>query len=197
MTKFWIGLAVFTLTACSQAAPLPNPNSAQVSTSYIDAKISLDYPGFEGLSVDSLGKEHFPLVTMNSPAKPGQPVKAERKGSRVEYRSPDATPSEPPCWAVEIKNQEILLESHWSAKHSPQPLVLDADTSVSHVTLLGFMETNGSIRLPALMHFPDQGTFRISANLGHAAPLGYATTRENVEITFPPATREHPELNYR
>lgn len=196
MTKIWIGFAVFTLAACAQAAPVSDADSARVTTSYVDANISLDYPGFEGLSVDNLGKEHFPLITINPPAKPWRPLKIERKGSRVEYRDPDVATSKPPSWAIEIRKQEILLESHWSAEHPPEPLVLDADTSVSHVTLLGLMNTDGSIQLPALMHFPDQGTFRISANLRRAAPLGYATTRKNVKITFPPATQEHSAVTY-
>lgn len=196
MTKIWIGLAAFTLTACAHAAPQSGANSARVTTSFIDANISLDYPGFDGLSLDSLGKDHFPLVTMNSPAKPWRRLKTEREGSRVEYRDPDATPSDRPFWAIEVKTQEILFESHWSANHSPEPLVLDTDTSVSHVTLLGLMDTNGSIQLPALMHIPDQGTFRISANVRNPTPLGYETTRKNVKITFPPATRAHPTLTY-
>jgi hypothetical protein len=167
-----------------------------ITTHYIDAKISLNYPGFEGLSVDSLGKEHFPLVTMKPPVQPWLPTQVTRQGSSVEYRRPDGAGSEPPRWAIKIEANEIRLESHWSAEDPPEPLVLDADTSISHVTLLGLMETNGSIRLPAIMHFPGQGSFRISANLDHADPLGYATTRKNTKIIFPAATREYPALIY-
>ena len=92
-----VAFAVLLLTASAFAASTnaPASHAVRLTTDYIDAKISLDYPGFEGLSVDSLGKEHFPLVTMKSP---GQqlPVKAEGKGSRVEYHLPAAAPSEPP-----------------------------------------------------------------------------------------------------
>lgn len=55
MTKIWIGLAVFTLAAYAQATSATGANSAPVTTSYIDAIISFDYPGFEGLSLDGLG----------------------------------------------------------------------------------------------------------------------------------------------
>ena len=194
-----VAVAILLLTASAMAASTNAPASqaARVTTDYIDAKISLDYPGFEGLSVDSLGKEHFPLVTLKLPAQPWRPVKAERKGWRVEYRHPDAAPSQTPRWVIEIKEKEILFQSHWLADDPPEPLVLDADTRVNHVTLLGLVETNGSIRLPAIMHFPDQGSFRISTGLKQAAPLGYATTRKDVKITFPAATRAHPTLSYR
>ncbi len=189
-------LALVVLAAASAAAePLMHP-AARVTGQFIDAKISLNYPGFEGLSVDSLGEEHFPLVTIKPPSAPWPPMQAVRRGSRVEYRRPGQDDSSPAPWAIEINTNEILLESHWSPEYPPELLVVDADTRVSHVTLLGLLETNGSIRLPALMHFPDQGTFQISANVPDAGPIGYATTRKDTKITFPGATPEHPTLIY-
>jgi hypothetical protein len=189
-------IVLLVLPAIASSISEPANPAACVTTDYIDARISLNYPGFEGLSVDSLGKEHFPLVTMIQPSRPWQPVKAECKGSLVEYRSLKANPAEPPRWAIEINPDEILLESHWSADDPPEPLVLNADANVSHLTLLGLLETNGSIQLPAVMHFPDQGSFLISAASDDAGPLGYSATRKKVKITFPAATREHPKLTY-
>ena len=61
-------------------------HSARVTTNYIDAKISLDYPGFEGLSLDSLGKAHFPLVVLKPPTQPWRPTEAKRRGSRSACR---------------------------------------------------------------------------------------------------------------
>jgi len=189
---FW--LLTVTVMAESINAPV---RALRVTTHYIDAKISLDYPGFTGLSIDSLGKEHFPLVPMGAPAELAPQVLATRRGDGVEYRGRDARPSEPPGWAIEIKTAEIQLASHWSADDPPAPLILNADSSISHVTLLGLVETNGSIRLPAIMHIPDQGSFLISADLDCASPLGYSATRKVVKISFPAATPEHPALTYR
>jgi Bacterial alpha-L-rhamnosidase 6 hairpin glycosidase domain len=188
----WLSALITLAITCTAAEP-----PARVTTQYIDAKISLNYPGFEGLSVDSLGKEHFPLVTMKEPPAPWPAIQSEQHGSRVEYRQLGENDSSPAQWAIEISTNEILLESHWSAEDPPQPFVMDADTGISHVTLLGWLETNGSIQLPALMHFPDQGTFQITANFPEAGPLGYATTRKETKITFPAATPEHPTVDYR
>jgi hypothetical protein len=174
-------------------------HSARLTTQYIDAKISLDYPGFVGLSVDSLGKEHFPLVVIDPPAQPWRPTQAIRRGSRVEYRGAGISSSKPARWTIEIKKKEILLVSHWSASDPPEPLILNADVHVSHVTLLGLMGTDGSIQLPAIMHFPDQGTLRISAKASAAGSLGYAAkyAAKVVQITFPGATKENPTVKYR
>src|ERR1035441_6126452 len=51
-----------------KASPLAGSQTAGLTNDFIGAKVSLDYPGFAGLAVDSLGKEHFPLVIMRAPA---------------------------------------------------------------------------------------------------------------------------------
>lgn len=194
--KNWIlASSIFAALATANCAATPIDTAARVTTQFIDANISLNHPGFEGLSVDSLGKEHFPLVAFKAPAS-WPPIQAVQNGSRVEYRRPGQADSSPASWAIEIRTNDILLESHWSADDPPQPVVLDADTRVSHVTLLGMLETNGSMALPALMHFPDRGTFRITANIPEAGPLGYATSRKDTKITFPGATAEYPMVDY-
>ena len=150
--------------------------------------------------MDSLGKEHFPQVTMRPPAKPRRATQARQHGAWIEYRRPGAVASAPPRWALEVGRQEIRLESHWSADDPPEPLVLEAENDICHVTLLGRMKPDGSIQLPAIMHFPDQGSFRISAAPRAIQALGYATgpgdmggnQAKAIKITFPAATREHP-----
>ena len=149
--------------------------------------------------MDSLGKEHFPLVIIDPPARPWLPTQAKRRASRVEYRGAGISSLKPARWTIEVKRKEILLISRWSTDDPPEPLVLNTDVHVSHVTLLGSMEANGSIRLPAIMHFPDQGTFQISAEPTAVKSLGYAAkyAAKVVQITFPGATQENPTVKYR
>jgi hypothetical protein len=96
-TNWKTGLAVFLLgqAALANGAPggvscvwEPATQSAHVTSDYLDATVSLAYPGFTGLSVDSLGKERFPQVTMRAPAKPRREVQATRHGAWIEYRRP-------------------------------------------------------------------------------------------------------------
>jgi hypothetical protein len=182
----------------------PAIHSAHVTSDYVDATVSLAYPGFTGLSLDSLGKEHFPRVTMRAPAMTWRAAEATRHGDWIEYRRRGAAGSGPPRWALEVGRQEVRLESHWSADDPPEPLVLEAENSICHVTLLGRMEPDGSIRLPAIMHFPDQGSFRISATPKAVKALGYATgpgdmganQAKAVKVTFAGATRDIPVVKY-
>lgn len=199
------GLLAASAFAAESAAATPEPSTragraARITTAYIDAKVSLDYPGFEGLSVDSLGKERFPLVTMEPPAKPCAPTYAEVHGRRVEYRRAGAPDSERPRWSIEVRSKEIILESHWSAADPPEPLTVNADNNLCHVTLLGLMNSDGSIQLPAIMHFPDRGSFRISGEPKPMGPLGFKASADQakvVQMSLPGATRERPDITYR
>jgi len=171
----------------------------QVITDYIDAKISSGHAGFDGLSVDSLGKKQFSLITISPAANPQPPEQVIQNGSRWEYRRSGADALTPPHWIIEVQTNEIELESHWSANDLPEPLELNIDNSICHATLLGLMGTNGSVQLPAILHFPDQGSFRISADPSAIKLLGYSAPEYQsrvVRIMFSGATQENPVVKY-
>ena len=177
----------------------PASHAAGITTDYIDAKISLDYPGFQGLSVDSLGKAHFPLIAMKAPAKPWQPAQATRKGQRVEYRRPGADESSVPRWSIEIESNEIFLESCWSADDPPEPLALDFKNGSCRATLLGLANADGSVRLPAILHLPGHGSLHISTESSDAAALSCSSTRwggGDCRVAFSGATSEHRVRKY-
>lgn len=197
MKRSWIvGAFLLFLILPAHGAPARPNSAAHVTTCYIDAEISLAYPGFESLSLDSLGHGHFRLISMNPPSRSTVPVTVIQHGSRVEYRFPGAQSSDLAEWSIEIETNEIILASHWSTNDPLEPLVLDANTSICHLTLLGLLETNGSVQLPAILHFPDQGSLRLTAEPTGAGPLGYWANRQRVKITFPAASAEHPEVTY-
>jgi hypothetical protein len=205
--KLWMGLlltgVMMTQSPEKARAQTSAPfvaSAAHLVNDYLDVKVSLAYPGFEALSVDSLGKEHFPLIPLRPPVKPWPPVEAIRHGARVEYRRPGAAVSEPARWAIEVDEKEISLESRWSADDPPESLVIEMDPVFCHLTLLGMVGQDGSIQLPAIMHLPGEGSFRISATPEGSGPLGYDASRDGtnfVKIIFPAATEKQPLIKYR
>ncbi|HEV2455154.1 MAG TPA: hypothetical protein VGY98_12895, partial [Verrucomicrobiae bacterium] len=106
MKNWIIGSCILVLTATATCLAAPLDHSIRITTDYINAKISLDYPGFEGLSVDSLGKQHFPLVAILPPSAP-RPTHAKVRGSRVEYRGSAVSDSSPARWRIEVGNDEV------------------------------------------------------------------------------------------
>ena len=75
---------------------------------------------------------------------------------------------------------------------------------MNRATLLGLINDGGSVRLPAILHLPDRGTFRITSNKPGAPALPYDAVRqpkgqrENdyVRVTIPSASADRPELEY-
>jgi hypothetical protein len=78
--------------------------------------------------------------------------------------------------------------------------LLDFNLKLCHATLLGVVNEDSSVTLPAFMHLPDQGTFRITSPQAGKAKLDYDSRREvgpYVKISFRPATKEMPLVEYR
>ncbi|HWD19260.1 MAG TPA: hypothetical protein VHB20_08265 [Verrucomicrobiae bacterium] len=168
------------------------------TSAFLSVKIAADHPGLETLAVDSLGRTNFPPLILRPHA--SQPSAVSRPGlNRVEYRSPSLTAESTPRWAIEARSQEIRFVSHWTPADPPEPLVLDFDPEVCKATLLGLFDTNGGIKLPAILHLPGRGSLRITADKT-APALGYDATLEGggfVRVTFPGATSQNPSVAYR
>lgn len=170
-------------------------------TPYYRATLAPDQPNFTELAVDSLGKSKLAVNVMLPLAESPLNYRAVRSGQSVEYRRQG---SDSASWTFTFTDKEIVLRSAYSAQQPPQPLVFGFNPILCHATLLGLFDNAGAIRLPALLHFPDRGTFRITT-LRNATPervlaLGYDALRDKedfVRVTFPPATEARPSVEYR
>lgn len=197
--------AALMLWCCAGRAAQPKlerqANAFRVSSPYLNLKLSLSQPTLLSISPDSLGLERTlenPLRTQPVSATPfvakceaGDTVKIEfhRSGSVANAAG----------WQFEISERNVRLISQWSEAEKPEPLVLEFEPRLCHVTLLGAVNADGSMRLPAIMHFPDQGSFRVTAS-DPEAKLEYDATRAGtpwVKITFPAASASRPSVEYR
>jgi hypothetical protein len=134
---------------------------------------------------------------MLPPAAAASRYQVARKGRTIEYHVAGSEGA--PAWSFEIGDRGMVIRSAYSAKNPPLPLVLSFDPIRCHATLLGLFDDQGGIRFPALLHFPDHGTFRItSAVVGLALGYDAARGRENfVRVTFPPAVSSQRQVEYR
>ncbi len=176
---------------------------------YLDVRVSLQQPGFMALSIDGLGEGKRGPNALRPPVgktayhathgmKDGR-VWVEYYGGWTEAMNGEALPD----WRFEIGDRELRLVSHFAPQHRPEPLLLNCDPERCHVTLLGRMNDDGSVRLPAVFHAPNQGSLRITTTSKEPVALGYDARRGDpdeanfVKVTFPPATRRQPDLEYR
>ena len=195
MSKIF-GFVIALLVPLPLAGVNEQGNVPQYRSSFMRVELAADQPAFAALTVDSLGKN---IVNLN----PLRPVGAiDRKftmrqaGSKFEYRAEGAPPSAPPSWTFEFSAKQIRLRSSYSSRNPPPQVVLNFNTLINHATLLGMMNDDGSVRLPAILHLPDQGTFRITSSAGNRLALGYDAqhyqepkqTDDYVKVTFPAAS---------
>lgn len=172
---------------------------------FLRVELAERHPAFVTLAVDSLGKGKLSVNPVLAPKSPAGGYEAFRDGQRVEYRPAGAARTSPPSWSFEVSTRRMRFESVDGGKAPFPPLVMDFDLQLCHVTLLGLMNDNGSVRLPALLHLPDHGTFRITSNAQPGMNLGYEVLpypgrdpkRKFLRVIFPGASQTVPRLQYR
>jgi hypothetical protein len=139
-------------------------SAAASPSTFLKVELAGDPTAVRALSVDSLGKGKLGVNLLREPA-----VAAG--------------------WKINVSERRLALRPEQAAS----TLALVFDNTVCHATLLGHMNSDGSVRLPALLHLPDFGTFRITA-VGKGAgnlSLGYDANRNKggnfVKVVFPAA----------
>jgi hypothetical protein len=197
--------AILLCAASVAAQPAGTP---QYQSAYMRVRLAPDQPAFVALALDSLGKGKLSVNPLRPPAPAGATYQLRQAGSTFEYRPASASSTTPPVWTMEFSARHIHLRSHFAAGAPPPPLVLNFDPYLNHATLLGIINDDSSVRLPALLHLPDLGTLRITSSTSGARTLGYDAQRlhghgappENpanyIRITFPAATAVASEVDY-
>jgi hypothetical protein len=200
--KVWM-LALVSLLVVQVAAAEKPPPSLNYQSPYFKVVLANDHPAFLTLAVDSLGNSRLGANLVRPPVSSAQTFEVRRSGQSVEYRSAGEPLSAPPVWAFEFAERELRIRSSYNAGSPPQPLVAVFNPWVSHATLLGMTNEDAGVRLPAILHFPDQGTFRITAGEGRRVALGYDAERfgrypdkDYVRVTFPAASSAMPVVEY-
>jgi hypothetical protein len=166
----------------------------------MEVQLSATAPEFLSLNIDGLGKgkRGVNIVGANR-ADGGYKASASSSGGvlRVAYRSNLASADSPPAWTLEFSGSGIVLRSEWSADTEPPAMVFPFDLNKVHSTVLGVYRRNNLLAVPALMHFPGQGSIRLTASTPDVG-LTYASDRPNsrARLSLPGADFEHQHVVY-
>jgi hypothetical protein len=208
MLKRWI-LVLAACCAVSLAAGKEAGTPLRYKSAFLRVQLAAEQPAFTVLSVDSLGKGRLEVSPLRKPSATKR-YTALRSAKRCEYREVGAPANSPVAWSFEFSERQIRLRSNYSPQDPPPALVLNFNTFLNHTTLLGRMNDDGSVRLPALLHMPDHGTLSITSSASGIA-LGYDAQRfftwganltykegpeAYVKVTIPAATEAHPHIDY-
>jgi len=166
----------------------------------MSAELSGDAPEFTAWSIDGLGKGRRGPNIVNAKSSTSGFRSASFPTSaslRVEYRSAMAEKDAVPEWTVEFTSKRIVLISEWSPGFESVPMSFHFVLPQVHSTLLGVFRRNNLVALPALLHFPDQGSVRIVANVPNLG-LTYQSTwhQPNATLMLPGASFEHKRVVY-
>lgn len=166
----------------------------------MELQMSSTAPEFLSLSVDGLAKGmRGPNIVLPNRGDGGYKVSASTAGGvlRVAYRSNLASKDSPPAWTLEFSGSKIVLRSEWSADTEPPAMAFPLDLNKVHSTVLGVCRKNNLLAVPALMHFPGQGSLRLTANTPDVG-LTYSSDRPNsrARLSLPGADFEHQHIIY-
>lgn len=167
----------------------------RAASRFLGVGLSSMQPGLESLAVDSLGRGKCEGNVLRRPAVAAaryivQPVLG--RATKVAYRRRGAPGEAAPAWSIEVGKRTIDLVSRFSPGERPEAIIFDFDTARCHATLLGLLGKSG-VQLPAILHLPGHGTFRVTGS----GPLGYTSGDRFVKVTFPAATAARPRVEYR
>jgi hypothetical protein len=191
---------LFIFTVCMASEPVAAP---QFQSSFLRVELALNQPAFTVLAVDSLGKKKLAKNPLRAPGA-GKSYEVRKSGTRFEYRL-TGSPASAPVWCFEFSDRQVKLRSNYSPGNSAPPISLDINPHVSRGTLLGLFNDDGTIRLPAVLHLPNLGTFRITATQGKGLALGYDALRHKdkkvrindfVKVSIPGASAVNPQVAY-
>lgn len=184
---------------CAETEQEATKSGIGFQTDFYSVDMAPDQPALLSLSVDSLGLREFHGNRLRAPAPSSKSWTVHRSPQRVEYRVADAPAGSSPCWSFEFLPRRIRICSTWSNRSPGIELVLDFNSLVCHATLLGRMLGDARVQLPALIHVPSEGTFRVTVDGVEDAALGYSSRRfddDFVKATFPAATKENRRVTY-
>ena len=172
------------------------------STRHLRIEFAESAPAFSWFAADSLGRgENLENVILTSKLTLGSERLETSASGESCYRA-NTDFGAVTTWSMKVEEKRIALRTRPSASLLSEPFRLLIDQKKNHATLLGLplgATDARRIALPAVLHLPDRGTLRLSANVPGAFVHYEARRRQPeyfVEILFPNASEKDPEIEY-
>ncbi|MHC4792262.1 MAG: hypothetical protein ACYS8Y_12675, partial [Planctomycetota bacterium] len=182
-------LALLLLLHCSGLSKAQEELQLSHETKTYGVELAADKPEFASFWVDSLGKgRKWTNGMLRGSSKQTYKTSSENGWIRYANKQTDAST------LFKFEDNYFIIKSVAAGQNAAEPFVLKfrfRGKHPAHATLLGVMEDDGSVKLPAVLHIPGQGTLRITGSSAGQTPLrlGYKGTRENATITFPAGSK--------
>ncbi|MEP6950021.1 MAG: hypothetical protein ABI863_12125 [Ginsengibacter sp.] len=170
----------------------------RASSPFLKIVPDLQSPQFSFFAIDSLGKNNLKTnIILHEDIK--QVYTTSIQKNKTSYGLTSQTIRELPVWQVTTKRSSFTLCTNFDAAHQ-EPFLFNIEQHANHATLLGMINgTDGAVSLPAILHFPDMGTLRVTCNIPGIA-VQYSSQRfieyPFVKIRFPAASLSFKKIEY-
>lgn len=175
-------------------------NTLHFTSPSMDLQLSPVAPEILSLNVDGLGKGRRGASSIDlKSAGAGFKVSSSRTtgGLRAEFRPQWVDDSTQAPWIFEVTEKRIVATSQWSPAVEPVPLIFHFNLNEVHSTVLGLFQKDGLLATPALLHFPGQGSMRLTASV-QGVGLTYSSdlSRQTATLSLPGASHAHQRIRY-
>ncbi len=188
-------------TALSFSKWLEAASQKHYDTAFLKLACNNQFPQFDFFSIDSLGKN---ILQQNVALKDDAMITQMKYyvvslNNSTQYFLYDEKQKTTPAWEIIQREKAFTIISNYH-ENDTQPFVFNISQYANHATLLGIIEGNEQkVNLPAVMHFPDMGTMRVTCNVADQK-VDYDAKRfiehPYVKINFPAATKSNPTIEY-
>ncbi|MEP6584807.1 MAG: hypothetical protein ABJA90_11090, partial [Ginsengibacter sp.] len=174
--------------------------SLQFESAFLKMTTQLQSPQFDFFAIDSLGKNNLQTNVILIDETPLQ-ISYTRsvRNNITSYRLASQEPGASPVWEIIKRKSSFSIVSNHYADYV-NPFVFNISQYANHATLLGMMKgEKNEVTLPAILHFPDMGTLRVTCNIP-GQTVQYSSQRfiehPFVKIEFPSATKLSSKIEY-
>jgi Bacterial alpha-L-rhamnosidase 6 hairpin glycosidase domain/TAT (twin-arginine translocation) pathway signal sequence len=175
-------------------------NTPHFTSPFVECELSRTLPEFVSLNIDGLGKgRRGPSMIAGRTNVTGyrRSVRNSADALHVEYRVDAAGDDTPASWAFDLTGEKIVLTSNWSGEFEPAPFVFHFNLNQVHSTALGLFQADGLLATPALLHFPGQGSMRLSADVpGIGLTYTSDLSKQSATLSLPGATFTNQRITY-
>lgn len=168
---------------------------------YLKIEFHPGSPQFGYFCIDSLGKNK---LSENIILHDGEFAKnihrSKQDKNSIRYFDESARTDSSPVWEAAIAERSFRISSNFN-KNYRQPFLINIEQHANHATFLGMMDDEADkISLPAVFHFPDKGSLRVTCNVSGTKVTCHSQRfieHPFVRVEFPSATDEQRRIIYQ
>ena len=187
-------ILLFCMSSCA-----PEVKDFEYKSAYYRIVLNDSFPFVRCFSVDALGNgklENNPVLKRNASGKADYKLlKISGNHVSIILRNKPG----PALWDFWFSEKKFVMTSNYSDDIKDIPIEFRFSKSKNHTTLLGIMPAKNKTLLPAILHLPDMGSFRLESDT-KSTVVDYDASRKEgdsyISVSLPQAVQSEKHVSY-